>query len=523
MKSTYQLIGAGLVLLLMAVTACSSPANSDPDPGTQKPGSPAAPVIGSVTPGERQLTVAWSAVENAGSYSVWYSRTDNSAGAVRAADGITGTRAVVSGLKDITEYYVWVRARNNAGDGGFSASMRETTFSASALYRADGGNKTRVDVPGDRRSASGLFELFMDEARDGDEFILELGSAGDDDPIPAGCDLRLPAGVAASIKLTGKDGTAVLQTGSGGGYAFFLWKGVTLTLGQGITVKGTQSNGTSLVHVYENSTLIMEAGSKITGNTTNGTSGGGVSVVNTGTFIMEGGEISGNGSADVFGGGVYTAGSFTMNGGKISGNSSADGAGIHVDVTGNFTLNGGEITGNRAASAAAGFSFTAGGGVSTSGTFTMTGGTISGNTAPGSGNTIPGYGGGVFIGPGGTFSIEAGTIGNNSASSYGGDIFVWGSLNLRGAAPDTIGIALVKDTYINLTGPLGGTGTAAIVLPGIFNSIPFSLDLEEAKDKPVLANGGIGGGFTAAVSRFGLHGDAAGYTVDSSGILRKLP
>lgn len=75
------------------------------------------------------------------------------------------------------------------------------------------------------------------------------------------------------------------------------------------------------------------------------------------SFIMYGGEISGN-TADApsaskkgYGGGVYVYDgcSFTMNGGKITSNTAGFyGGGVYLSRKSNFTMNGGSITGNSA-------------------------------------------------------------------------------------------------------------------------------------------------------------------------------
>lgn len=89
-----------------------------------------------------------------------------------------------------------------------------------------------------------------------------------------------------------------------------------------------------------------EAG-KITGGVMGGFSSPhtythGAGIINDGTFVMDGGEISGNNDGTL-GGVVNRGGSFTMNGGKITGNRS----GLHNEPWGEaVTLNGGEIIGN---------------------------------------------------------------------------------------------------------------------------------------------------------------------------------
>ena len=115
----------------------------------------------------------------------------------------------------------------------------------------------------------------------------------------------------------------------------------------------TRDNTSSVVYVsgvFNGATANLELlNGTITGNAGTG-SGGGVSLM-YGTFIMYGGEISGNTAS--MGGGVnmYEA-SFTMYGGKISdntasGNNSPDGGGVRV-LGRTFTMYGGEISGNTA-------------------------------------------------------------------------------------------------------------------------------------------------------------------------------
>jgi len=131
-----------------------------------------------------------------------------------------------------------------------------------------------------------------------------------------------------------------------------------LTLGENITLKGIQTSETALINVGTAGTLTMKAGSKITGHKTASKYG---AVFASGTFTMDGGEISGNeatvmdhGTAGVFVGTQepYGAGNFIMNGGLITGNTSlfiTGGVFVEADeYAGNaaFTMNGGTITGN---------------------------------------------------------------------------------------------------------------------------------------------------------------------------------
>jgi hypothetical protein len=95
---------------------------------------------------------------------------------------------------------------------------------------------------------------------------------------------------------------------------FGIGANVTLTLGGNVTLLGPNA-GSPLVSVRNGGTLVMEAGSKITDN-----AGGGVHI-NFGTFIMNGGTISGNTGTSInnFGGVSVAGGTFTKTGGIIYG------------------------------------------------------------------------------------------------------------------------------------------------------------------------------------------------------------
>jgi hypothetical protein len=131
--------------------------------------------------------------------------------------------------------------------------------------------------------------------------------------------------------------------------------------------------------------------------------GGGVNIMNNGTFTMNGGEVSGNTANN--GGGIRVNGAiFTMTGGKVSGNtasSSGSGGGVHLFSSGKFTMIGGEVLGNTANS---------GGGVYvvTGTTFRIVTGTIYGSSESTTLQNTAGSGAALFrsgTAERGTFSI----------------------------------------------------------------------------------------------------------------------
>ncbi|MCH5156747.1 MAG: hypothetical protein J1G02_02590 [Clostridiales bacterium] len=229
-----------------------------------------------------------------------------------------------------------------------------------------------------------------------------------------------------------------------------------LTLADNITISGNVEiclNGHTLTGTGTGSVVTVDIGASFvlydcsnnnTGKVTNGSaaSGGGV-YVRYGTFIMNGGAISGN-EASSNGGGVYVdGGAFVMNGGTVEQNSAHFGGGVSVysgsldmDTVlsqtsmsratadlgyGTFTLNNGIIRNNTA---------TNGGGIyySTDCTFTMNNGQIYGNSA------AEGEGGGVWADILGTFTMTGGVITGNTAN-VGDGVLVRG----HGNREDSIG------------------------------------------------------------------------------------
>jgi uncharacterized repeat protein (TIGR02543 family) len=306
------------------------------------------------------------------------------------------------------------------------------------------------------------------------------------------------------------DGGALERTVSlsSNGRLFTIESGVTLALGNNVTLLGLSGNTASLVYV-SGGTLVMNSGSKISGNTASSSSsysssssscGGGV-YVSSGTFTMDGGEISGNTASSSYslfssyGGGVYvSSGTFTMDGGEISGNTASSsssssysysyGGGVYVSSDGTFTMDGGEISGNTASSSSS-LSSSYGGGVyvNTSGTFTMDGGEISGNTASSSSSSS--YGGGVYVRSDGTFTKQPGGViyGSDADSTLkntagGGDscghaVYVSSGSKIRNT---TAGSGVTLDS--------GTSGSAGGWMPNVI----VQISLNPAPDDPPLSN-----------------------------------
>lgn len=166
-------------------------------------------------------------------------------------------------------------------------------------------------------------------------------------------------------------------------------------------------------------------------------------IVYGGTFIMNGGTITGNAGGVIVGGNNGSA-SFIMNGGSITGNivntnnATTYGGGVYVAKGSSFTMTGGSITGNTVTGIAA---TTASGGVlvvNNGSSFTMTGGEITNNQCTVS--NIFGYSGNDFAGGvcvstnlgGGSFTVSGdAVISGNTAKGSANNVSLTGSQKIN--------------------------------------------------------------------------------------------
>jgi hypothetical protein len=283
--------------------------------------------------------------------------------------------------------------------------------------------------------------------------------------------------IAKDIVLRGRDANSASVVYIGEGGSFSLGGNARLT---GNTTErhpnlyGINDTRTAGVYIDTNAKFTLSDNATIYNNTSAASAGGvyinsgrtttGGDRIPGGTFIMEGGTITGNtsfsasSSATTYpGGGVYIrGGTFTMLGGTIWGNLSwGGGGGVYVS-TGDFIMQGGTITDNIAENNDRYFrpSVDGGGVYIANGGFTMRGGTISGNTATGrgggvfaggyrerggsimqggtiSGNTAP-IGGGLYVA--GAFTMQGGEVSGNNADSAGGGVAASGAFTMQGGS-----------------------------------------------------------------------------------------
>jgi hypothetical protein len=98
----------------------SPAANGTPSVATLIPqGKP----IPSITIGNTQLALSWTAVEKASAYEVWRGTANDSSTATKYGGDVNGLSVTMSSLTNGTTYYVWIKAKNDIGDSGFSVSV----------------------------------------------------------------------------------------------------------------------------------------------------------------------------------------------------------------------------------------------------------------------------------------------------------------------------------------------------------------------------------------------------------------
>lgn len=228
--------------------------------------------------------------------------------------------------------------------------------------------------------------------------------------------LTIPVGAEVTIDLNGH-----VLTGNGNGSVITV-KGSLILNDSGSTAENEGAVDTAGIWHYnetEGASVTLRGGVITGGNahTDNPNAapegcGGGVNVLSTGDFVMNGGNIAGcqvslNGGA-VYG---YAGGKFTVNGGNLCYNTAnSQGGAVMIGGSSEMVMTGGTISNNICPS---------GGGVIVNNLFTMTGGKIVNNTATfpeGSTKYKPISGGGLLVN-GGNVTITGGEISGNKAVS----------------------------------------------------------------------------------------------------------
>jgi hypothetical protein len=119
-------------------TAVSGPISNTPSASVSTPAAPGRPRL---TASEAKIIVQWYPVKQAKTYKVYYNSTNSTENALVLADDISAApgsmTAIIPDLTNGQAYYVWVRARNRAGESGYSPSNNTTPHEKPALNMND--------------------------------------------------------------------------------------------------------------------------------------------------------------------------------------------------------------------------------------------------------------------------------------------------------------------------------------------------------------------------------------------------
>ncbi|MDR2079599.1 MAG: SUMF1/EgtB/PvdO family nonheme iron enzyme [Treponema sp.] len=110
-----------VILSLAFLSACSLDKGTEPDDVPPAPPSPLA------EPGDARLTVRWEPVDGAERYLLYWGAAEETGGGTRPPAAPSRTVPAggplyteITGLANGTRYFIWIRAENSAGPGGFS-------------------------------------------------------------------------------------------------------------------------------------------------------------------------------------------------------------------------------------------------------------------------------------------------------------------------------------------------------------------------------------------------------------------
>jgi hypothetical protein len=111
----------------------------------EKPAAVQKPAVSSA---DGSLTVGWEPVTGATSYEVYFNTMEDPSGATRSGGDLSAPDWTITGLANYQAYFIWVRAKNPIGAGGFSPSARSAPLpvGVGATLRTQ-LDKAYLDIP----------------------------------------------------------------------------------------------------------------------------------------------------------------------------------------------------------------------------------------------------------------------------------------------------------------------------------------------------------------------------------------
>ncbi len=259
-----------------------------------------------------------------------------------------------------------------------------------------------------------------------------------------------------------------------------------------------QGNGTINAKDRNRSAIYIKSGTVILKDNVTITGGTGTDMENANM------EPRGNNTFKV-GGGVYVkSGTFNLEGGEITGNTAQRGGGIFVNNGAYFTMTGGTVSNNQTVDGGRPKFAGEGGGIFVYGTATISGGSITGNIC--NSQTDLG-GGGLYVNNNGIATLINATVTNNTAYGFGGGIA--GCCHGEMSIVATDGVALYNNTangqtHAQVDGKKGANGVAEII--DHYNAA-FGAGIRGSNSKDFYTAG------STIISNYMTGGGSANYTV----------
>lgn len=148
-----------------APTACQAGDHLSLNPPANAPSAP------SVTAGDSQLTVTWSAVERASGYDVAWNTTDTPPTVSSQIQSTSNLERTLTGLTNGTPYYVFVRAKNAGGVTAWSSATAATPVAAVVVPDAPTGLAAQA--------GNGQVLVSWDEVSGSLDYTLAYGTSND--------------------------------------------------------------------------------------------------------------------------------------------------------------------------------------------------------------------------------------------------------------------------------------------------------------------------------------------------------
>jgi hypothetical protein len=123
-------------------------ASATPVAAAVAPAAPGAPILAA---GDAKIDVSWTAVPGATAYEVWVGTTNASGSATKFGSDLPGTSTTINSLTNGTQYFVFLKAKNNVGTSDFGPSASATPVAAAVTPAAPAApaltaGDTQIDV-----------------------------------------------------------------------------------------------------------------------------------------------------------------------------------------------------------------------------------------------------------------------------------------------------------------------------------------------------------------------------------------